>query len=86
MLKTRRHSAVNQSKKQEKIIKTNKNLTLQIIFIFYTFLIMTDLKNLGFIKKLNEHLSSGGVIAFPTSITVWRREPLPTCTMTDEIK
>ena len=52
MLKTRRHSAVNQSKKQEKIIKTNKNLTLQIIFIFYTFLIMTDFKNPGFIKKI----------------------------------
>ena len=47
---------------------------------------MTNLQDITFIKKLNEHLSSGGVIAFPTSITVWRRESLPTCTMTDEIK
>lgn len=44
---------------QEKIIKTNKILTLQIIFIVYTFLTMTELKNPDFIKKLNEHLLSG---------------------------
>lgn len=69
---------------QEKIIKINKNLTLQSTFIIYTFFTMTDLKNPEFIKKLNEHLSSGGVIAFPTD-TVWGLGALPTRTGADAI-
>ncbi len=69
---------------QEKIIKTNKILTLQIIFIAYTFFTMTDLKNPDFIKKLNEHLLNGGVIAFPTD-TVWGLGALPTRAGADAI-
>ena len=69
---------------QEKIIKTNKILTLQIIFIVYTFFTMTELKNPDFIKKLNEHLLSGGVIAFPTD-TVWGLGALPTHAGADAI-
>ena len=80
----RRNSAVKQSKMQEKIIKTNKILTLQIIFIAYTFFTMTDLKNPDFIKKLNEHLLNGGVIAFPTD-TVWGLGALPTRAGADAI-
>ena len=38
---------------------------------------MPDLSNPEFIKKLNEHLASGGVIAFPTD-TVWGLGALPT--------
>lgn len=37
---------------------------------------MTDLSNPEFIKKLNEHLTRGGVIAFPTD-TVWGLGALP---------
>lgn len=37
----------------------------------------TDLNNLDFINKLNAHLASGGVIAFPTD-TVWGLGALPT--------
>lgn len=80
----RRNSAVKQSKMQEKIIKTNKILTLQIIFIAYTFFTMTYLKNPDFIKKLNEHLLNGGVIAFPTD-TVWGLGALPTRAGADAI-
>ena len=69
---------------QEKIIKTNKILTLQTIFIVYTFFTMTDLKAPEFIKKLNEHLLSGGVIAFPTD-TVWGLGALPTHAGSDAI-
>ena len=69
---------------QEKIIKINKNLTLQLTFIIYTFLTMTELKNPDFIKKLNEHLLSGGVIAFPTD-TVWGLGALPTRAGADAI-
>ena len=69
---------------QEKIIKINKNLTLQSTFIIYTFFTMTDLKNPDFIKKLNEHLSRGGVIAFPTD-TVWGLGALPTRAGADAI-
>ena len=69
---------------QEKIIKTNKILTLQLTFIIYTFFTMTELKNPDFIKKLNEHLLSGGVIAFPTD-TVWGLGALPTRAGTDAI-
>lgn len=45
---------------------------------------MTDLKNPDFIKKLNEHLLNGGVIAFPTD-TVWGVGALPTRTGADAI-
>lgn len=38
---------------------------------------MTNLQDADFIKKLNEHLSHGGVIAFPTD-TVWGLGALPT--------
>lgn len=69
---------------QEKIIKINKNLTLQLTFIIYTFFTMTELKNPDFIKKLNEHLLSGGVIAFPTD-TVWGVGALPTHAGADAI-
>jgi L-threonylcarbamoyladenylate synthase len=37
---------------------------------------MTNLKDKDFIKKLNEHLNNGGVIAFPTD-TVWGLGALP---------
>jgi len=37
---------------------------------------MTDLTNPEFIKKLNNHLNAGGVIAFPTD-TVWGLGALP---------
>lgn len=45
---------------------------------------MTDLHDLDFIKKLNEHLSRGGVIAFPTD-TVWGLGALPTRAGADAI-
>ena len=38
---------------------------------------MTNLKDLAFVAKLNNHLKSGGVIAFPTD-TVWGLGALPT--------
>ena len=38
---------------------------------------MTNLNDSEFIKKLNEHLARGGVIAFPTD-TVWGLGALPT--------
>ena len=38
---------------------------------------MTDLTDPDFIKRLNNHLTSGGVIAFPTD-TVWGLGVLPT--------
>ncbi len=38
---------------------------------------MTDLTDPAFIKRLNNHLTSGGVIAFPTD-TVWGLGVLPT--------
>lgn len=38
---------------------------------------MIDLTDKGFIEKLNKHLRSGGVIAFPTD-TVWGLGALPT--------
>ena len=38
---------------------------------------MTDLQNAEFITKLNNHLKTGGVIAFPTD-TVWGLGALPT--------
>lgn len=45
---------------------------------------MTNLHDLDFIKKLNEHLSRGGVIAFPTD-TVWGLGALPTRAGADAI-
>ncbi len=45
---------------------------------------MTNLYDKKFIKKLNEHLSRGGVIAFPTD-TVWGLGALPTRTGADAI-
>lgn len=45
---------------------------------------MTNLHDLEFIKKLNEHLSRGGVIAFPTD-TVWGLGALPTRAGADAI-
>lgn len=38
---------------------------------------MTNLKDLAFVAELNNHLKSGGVIAFPTD-TVWGLGALPT--------
>ena len=61
-----------------------KILTLHRQIIIYTFLVMTDLKNPDFIKKLNEHLLNGGVIAFPTD-TVWGLGALPTRAGADAI-
>lgn len=45
---------------------------------------MTDLYDKNFLKKLNEHLLSGGVIAFPTD-TVWGLGALPTRAGADAI-
>lgn len=45
---------------------------------------MTNLQDITFIKKLNEHLLSGGVIAFPTD-TVWGVGALPTRAGADAI-
>lgn len=45
---------------------------------------MTNLQDITFIKKLNEHLLSGGVIAFPTD-TVWGFGALPTRAGADAI-
>lgn len=45
---------------------------------------MTNLHDLDFIKKLNEHLARGGVIAFPTD-TVWGFGALPTRAGADAI-
>lgn len=45
---------------------------------------MTNLHDLDFIKKLNEHLARGGVIAFPTD-TVWGLGALPTRSGADAI-
>ena len=45
---------------------------------------MTNLKDSFFIKKLNEHLSRGGIIAFPTD-TVWGLGALPTRSGADAI-
>lgn len=45
---------------------------------------MTNLQDTNFIKKLNEHLSRGGVIAFPTD-TVWGLGALPTRAGADAI-
>ena len=45
---------------------------------------MIDITNKDFIKKLNEHLCSGGVIAFPTD-TVWGLGALPTQTGADAL-
>lgn len=38
---------------------------------------MTNLKDLAFVAELNNHLKSGGVVAFPTD-TVWGLGALPT--------
>lgn len=45
---------------------------------------MTNLHDLDFIKKLNEHLARGGVITFPTD-TVWGLGALPTRAGADAI-
>jgi len=47
----------------------NKNASISFV--------MLDVKDKAFIKRLNDHLKSGGVIAFPTD-TVWGLGALPT--------
>lgn len=54
-----------------------KTFTFTTRFLGSIFVDMTNLHDAAFVAKLNNHLKSGGVIAFPTD-TVWGLGALPT--------
>ncbi len=54
-----------------------KTFTFTTRFLGSIFVCMTNLHDAAFVAELNNHLKSGGVIAFPTD-TVWGLGALPT--------
>ena len=62
---------------QEKKSQKNKTFNFTTRIFGAIFADMTNLHDVAFVAKLNQHLQSGGVIAFPTD-TVWGLGALPT--------